>query len=85
LAGWKCGNTDLIEKIFLTEDISLHPEFAQLVDKIIYQRNINISEKISVYLQDNRDYFVVFGCAHTVGPKGVIALLAKKGFSVEQL
>jgi uncharacterized protein YbaP (TraB family) len=85
MAAWKCGNVDLIERIMILDDVSVHPEFSQFVDKLVYKRNEKMADKISVYLKDNRDYFVVFGCAHTVGSKGVIALLKKKGFSVEQL
>jgi uncharacterized protein YbaP (TraB family) len=85
LAAWKCGNTKIIERLTLTEDIAMHPEFEQLIDKLIYKRNEKIAEKISGYLQDNRDYFVVFGCGHTVGTKSVIAILSKKGYRIEQL
>jgi hypothetical protein len=85
LAAWKCGNATLIEKLILTDDSTIHPEFEGLVEKLVYNRNEIMANKISLYLQDNRDYFVVFGCGHAVGPKGVISLLSKKGYKVEQL
>jgi uncharacterized protein len=41
--------------------------------------------KIEGYLKSKTGYFVVVGAGHLVGEKGIITLLQKKGYKVEQL
>ena len=85
IGAWKCGNTDILEKLTYSESIEKHPEFQQFYKKLLFERNRKFARKIAEYLTDTRDYFVVFGCAHAVGAQGVISLLEAKGFKAEQL
>ncbi len=42
-------------------------------------RNLKMAEKIKVYLDDNKNYFVVVGAAHLIGENGLVNLLQKTG------
>jgi len=85
IGSWKCGNTEFMEKLCITEPMEMHPEFSEFYEKLLFERNRHFVDKIVGYLQDSRTYFVVFGSAHALGEKGVIALLKSKGYDVEQL
>lgn len=49
------------------------------------QRNINMTEKIERYLQDEKTYFVIAGAGHFLGEKGIINMLKSKGYNVTQV
>ncbi len=44
-----------------------------------------MASKIEGYLKTEEHYFVVVGAAHLVGKDGIIEILKKKGYLVEQL
>jgi uncharacterized protein YbaP (TraB family) len=52
--------------------------------KLVYERNINMAEKIEGYLRTKGNYFVIIGAAHLVGEKGIIEILRGKGYRVVQ-
>jgi uncharacterized protein YbaP (TraB family) len=81
---WKSGIVDSIESAVtksLTEDRRLLP----IYNKLIYARNRTMTTKIEGFLRTKGTYFVVVGAAHLLGEKGIIQLLQRKGYSVEQL
>ncbi|MCK4912388.1 MAG: TraB/GumN family protein [Candidatus Omnitrophica bacterium] len=81
---WVNGNAAKLEEI-LMQGLDEHPEILPIVNKIFYERNENMTVKIENYLDTNDTYFVVVGAGHLVGEKGIIQLLNKKGYSVQQL
>jgi uncharacterized protein YbaP (TraB family) len=48
-------------------------------------RNRNMTKKIASYLRSGGCVFVVVGAGHLVGELGIVELLRKEGFTVEQL
>ncbi|HBF39384.1 MAG TPA: hypothetical protein DDW50_18950 [Firmicutes bacterium] len=52
-------------------------------NKIYFNRNIAMTEKIKSYLGQDENYFVIVGSEHLVGEKGILALLKKAGYTVE--
>jgi uncharacterized protein YbaP (TraB family) len=54
-------------------------------EKLVFERNKNIASKIEGYLKTKEHYFVVVGAAHLVGKDGIIEILKKKGYLIEQL
>jgi len=56
-----------------------------IYEKIVCERNKNIALKIESYLKTKERYFIVIGAAHLVGKDGIIEILKKKGYIVEQL
>jgi uncharacterized protein len=60
-------------------------EFPVLNERLLVERNKNWIPHIETYLKSNQNHIVVVGAAHMVGEAGVINLLRKKGYTVEQL
>jgi uncharacterized protein len=48
---------------------------------IIYDRNVNMTNKIEEYFKTNKTYFVAVGAAHVIGKDGIVAMLQQKGYS----
>lgn len=85
IEAWKKG--DLENLTMLNES----PEFSdpenpvvKMHKTLIIERNHEMAGLILKYLESEEDYFVVVGAAHLGGPKGIIELLKKKGYSPEQ-
>ena len=81
---WKSGDTERMESVF-TKSLSEDRKFSVIYDKLIYQRNRGMAAKIEGYLAAGRTYFVVIGAGHLLGDRGIIQLLKKRGYTVEQL
>lgn len=81
---WKTGDVNLMEK-FILQTYNTNPIFKPLFDRLIKQRNINMTNKILKFLKTGKKYFVVVGAAHLVGDFGIIKLLEKKGYKAVQL
>ncbi|MEW6731569.1 MAG: TraB/GumN family protein [Acidobacteriota bacterium] len=78
---WLNGNEKGLEDLLLGS-LKTNPE---VYDRLIIERNRNWLPQIEGYLQQSKNYLVIVGAAHLVGDNGVINLLKKKGFSIEQL
>jgi uncharacterized protein YbaP (TraB family) len=81
---WKTGDAGSMESI-LSQNISGNPRINQIYDKLLFQRNRNMTSKIKDYLKTGDTYFIVVGAAHLVGKKGIIELLRESGYSVNQM
>ena len=81
LEAWRDGNSEHIDA--LTQESM--PSGSSLSAELIDQRNAEMAERIAKFLQQNRKIFVAVGAAHLSGPKGIPALLGKKGFRVKQI
>jgi len=53
-------------------------------DALFTKRNATMAAKIEGYLKETGEFFVVVGAGHLVGEKGIVELLKRKGFPVEQ-
>lgn len=84
MKAWSSGDIKTMESVMLkglSEDTRLLP----IYDKLIYERNKNMANKIEGFLNSGEIHFVVVGAGHLVGKKGIIEILRAKGYSVEQL
>jgi uncharacterized protein YbaP (TraB family) len=78
LRSWREGDDEALAG-------ELASEFAgapKLYRSLMLDRNRNWVERISGLLDDSRDYLVVVGALHLVGPDGLPALLAARGLRV---
>lgn len=78
---WINGEADKLDD-FLTRWSS---EPAEVAKKIREDRNPHMAEVAESYLKKKEPCFIVVGAAHLVGKEGVIRLLQKKGYKVEQV
>src|SRR4051794_10273287 len=77
---WKNGDTAAVERAVLRGGKG-EPV---LYGRLLVERNRNWMPEIEKLLSRPRPAFVVVGAAHLVGPDGLIAQLAAKGYRVEQ-
>jgi uncharacterized protein YbaP (TraB family) len=81
---WRRGDEDeLVEATF--GQLERHPEFRILYERIYFERNRAMSEQLARLARDGRTRFTVLGVGHMVGPRGIPALLADRGFRVERV
>ena len=78
-AAWKAGDTKTIERIALSS-LQDAPEVYKV---LLTDRNQRWMPKIEACVEMRR-CFVVVGAAHLVGSDGLVALLQKRGFTLQQ-
>jgi len=78
---WDAGDENRFVTI-LEEQSNTDPDYDQIVDRIIIQRNIKMAQKIQNLLSEGSRAMVIIGSAHLVGKEGVVALLRKKGYKI---
>jgi uncharacterized protein YbaP (TraB family) len=81
---WKTGDAKGMESLLIK---SLHEDqkLTLVYGKLLYERNRNMVSKIEGFLKTAETYFVIVGAGHLVGDKGIIEMLRKKGYLVEQI
>ena len=81
---WERGDEARLEEL-LFRPLTEEPEFASLYERLFFERNRKMSEKLGELASDGRTRFVVLGAGHMLGDRGIPALLAGRGFEVEPL
>lgn len=80
---WAEGNLEaLTEMADATKEYSL-----EYYDAMLTNRNEGMTDKIEQYLNDteHKTYFVIAGALHFAGDDSIIAMLEKRGYTVERL
>jgi uncharacterized protein YbaP (TraB family) len=78
---WVSGDTGQMEKI-MQEQTSDAVEFAKAM---VEDRNLHMADVAEQFLKGKDQAFVVVGAGHMVGPGGVVRILEKRGYKVEQV
>jgi uncharacterized protein YbaP (TraB family) len=84
MKAWRNGDTKTMERL-VTRTFSESLELRPIYDKLIYKRNREMTTRIEQFLKGKETVFVVVGAAHLVGKEGIIELLKRKGFKLEQM
>ena len=80
---WIAGDGKTVEAEF-DRQVKQHPETAEVNQKLIFDRNGPMAQKVEAYLKGNKTVFVVAGCLHMVGDHGIVHILQDDKFTVEQ-
>lgn len=80
VTAWRRGDAAALERILLN-DFKKYPAAYQ---SLIVQRNNNWMPALEKCLTKTTPCMVVVGAAHLIGPDGLLALLQRKGYRVEQ-
>lgn len=82
---WNTGDAAAFEKYSLGQE-EAKVEYKDLMNLMLYDRNIEMTKKIEKYLESGSKYFLVVGSGHLVGEKGILARLEKeKKYLIKQL
>ncbi|MDX9715639.1 MAG: TraB/GumN family protein [Dissulfurispiraceae bacterium] len=81
---WRAGDAGKVEKL-LTSGIEKTSELQQIYRRLFTERNFSMTLKIESILKKQGTYFIVVGAGHLVGESGIINLLQKKGFRLQQM
>lgn len=77
IKAWKEGNKKELINI-LDSSRYEYPEFESMYEKIIDQRNNNMTNKVEEWLKEDKTIFIVVGAGHLIGEGGIINQLKKK-------
>jgi len=80
VSAWQRGDAATLEKTLLSD----FTEYPAAYRSLLVERNQNWLPQIDACLQKPRPCLVVVGAAHLVGPDGLLTLLQRKGYTVEQ-
>lgn len=75
VSAWTLGDTAAIDRL-ISKSVREDKRLAPVLEKLIYERNETMTEKIAGYLDSGKSCFVVVGAAHLVGTRGIVELLA---------
>lgn len=81
VAAWKSGDVRVLEKELL-EDLREQPE---LYRQIVVERNRRWAGQLAPMFRDGKDYLIVVGTLHLVGPDSLIRKLDEAGFPSRQV
>jgi uncharacterized protein YbaP (TraB family) len=84
MRAWRTGDSKRMEQI-VAKPRTDYPETGPIYEKLYYRRNREMSGRVEQFLKEGESCFVVVGAAHLVGKEGIIELLKRKGYRVEQL
>ncbi len=82
IAAWRSGNNDALSELFVDD---MRTQAPAVYDALLKQRNLNWIPQIENMLRDSDTEFVLVGAAHLVGPDGLLQLLERRGYQVNQL
>ena len=80
VTAWQRGDASSLESTLL----SGFKEYPAAYQSLIVERNNNWMPQLDACLQRSTPCLVVVGAAHLVGPDGLLALLQKRGYRIEQ-
>jgi hypothetical protein len=84
LDAWHKGDTARIEaEIFA--GLGTDPDLDRYFEALFFERNRRMALGIAELVDRGAPAFVVVGAGHVVGARGVLALLAEKGYAVRRL
>ena len=80
VAAWKRGDVAAMERMLSSEFAG----FPAAYQSLVVERNRNWMPQLDACLARRSPCLVVVGAAHIVGPDGLLALLQRKGYRIEQ-
>ena len=82
---WQAGDPKLLLEVARKYNDTI-PGAAAIEEKFIWSRHDAMAEKIGRMLLESKErHFVAVGALHLAGPKGLVEVLKKRGFTVRQL
>jgi uncharacterized protein YbaP (TraB family) len=83
LGAWAQGDAARLEE-FLLRTLRDEPKLKSVYRKLLFDRNKRMARKIEGFLRGRETRLVVVGAAHLLGQDGVLDLLRRAGYRVDQ-
>ena len=83
MEAWARGDDAALEEIALAP-LERAPEFKPFYDRVLFERNERMAERLAQLSLDGRVRLVVIGAGHMLGPRGIPALLAGHQFEIRK-
>ncbi len=83
LSYWQRGDSGGLAQL-VEESMGNTEEGKALYDAFLTQRNVRMMEALLTMMEEDRVLFVVVGAAHLAGEQGIIEMLRRKGFRIQQ-
>jgi uncharacterized protein YbaP (TraB family) len=84
LRAWERGDEAELEGVVFAS-LQENPEYEPFYEALFFGRNRAMAGQLAGLVGDGRRRFVVLGAGHMLGPRGIPALLASRGFRVERV
>lgn len=84
MKAWREGDDKAMEEI-TTRDLRENPDLMPIQEKMLYERNITMAQKLELYLKGNDTFLAAIGSGHLAGDRSVIELLKQKGYKITQV
>jgi uncharacterized protein YbaP (TraB family) len=82
---WQSGDPALLLEVMRTYNEGV-PGAAEIENKFIWSRHDAMTKKIEAFLLNGREtVFVAVGALHLAGPRGLVEILRRSGYTVRQL
>ncbi len=83
VSAWKAGDTQAVASLISSDE--QEAGMSPVYDKVLYDRNRKMADKVEGLLRKGQTAFVVVGAGHLVGEKGIVEILRERGYRVDQL
>lgn len=84
VSAWSKGDAEALDRI-MREPSDRYPLLEHQFKRTIDDRNLEMADKIAKFLKTDQTYFVVVGSGHIGGKNGLLSLIRKMGYAVQQL
>ena len=81
VTAWKSGSLDGLDETLNKS----YREFPDIYERLVSRRNRNWVGQIDAFLESGKTHVVIVGVGHMPGREGLVELLSKKGYRVEQM
>ncbi len=81
---WGDGDEETLEEAIFAP-LREHPELAGYYERVFFDRNRAMADRLDALSRDGTTRFVVLGAGHMVGARGIPRLLADRGFRVRRI
>ncbi|WP_444923006.1 TraB/GumN family protein [Microbulbifer sp. DLAB2-AF] len=84
-SAWKAGDDKALNHLIILDGLEESPEYQPLYEKLFFQRNEKMANKIILKAPKYRKLFVVVGAGHLVGQGSIAELMKQKGYKLERI
>ncbi len=84
LAAWQTGDGEEVERM-MSENLGRMAGAERLNQIILLDRNVTMAAAIDRLARQGGTHFVVVGAGHLPGKKGIVGLLERRGYTLQQM